>query len=232
MATIRRFYRDAGVAEAAGGYAITLDGKRVRTPVGAALAVPRRAMAEAIAAEWQAQGETVRPETMPLTQLASTAIDRVAVHRDDMIDQLMNYAGTDLLCYRAAQADLCVRQARTWQPLLDWAALHLDAPLMVTTGILPVEQPESTLRALRHAVDAYDDLRLAAVQAAAAALGSLVLALALEKKRIDGDEAFAASQIDETYQIELWGEDAEAAKRRRALAADVAGAARFLELCA
>lgn len=229
--SISRFYKQVEAVEAEDGVAVHLDGKPVKTPGGRKLAVINRALAEAIAAEWQAQDKAIRPATMPLTQLASTALDRVGPDRAVIVEQLMKYAGTDLLCYRADRpADLVARQTTGWQPLLDWVAQALDAPMVVTTGLLAVEQPPSTLAALGRAMDRLDPWRLTAVQAAAAAMGSLVLALALAEGRIDADQAFALSQLDETYQMEQWGEDYEAADRRAALAADVAAAAAFARL--
>ncbi len=150
-----------------------------------------------------------------------------------MVAEIADYAGTDLVCYRADHPPaLAARQQAVWQPLIDWAALRYDAALAVTTGIVPTRQLAATLRAFAAIVAAQDDFRLTALQALTAGCGSLVIALALLEGRLDAEEAFAASQLDETFQIEAWGEDAEAARRRRALAADIAAAARFLELLA
>ena len=229
--TFKRFYAQAETVAATTGFAIQLDGKPVKTPAGRPLEVPSLALAEAIAEEWAAQDEMMIPATMPLTQLASTALDRVEPERPHITGELMAYAGTDLLCYRAEiPVDLAARQARDWQPLLDWATLALDAPLVVTTTVLAVTQPPLALAALERALDRTDPWRLTAIQSAAAALGSLVLALALAEGRLSATEAFDLSQLDETYQIEQWGEDYEAADRRAALAADIAAAARLLEL--
>jgi len=229
--TFKRFYVQAQAVAAATGFAIQLDGKPVKTPAGRPLEVPSLALAEAIAEEWAAQDEMVIPATMPLTQLASTALDRVEPERAHITGELMAYAGTDLLCYRAEiPVDLAARQARDWQPLLDWATLALDAPLVVTTTVLAVTQPPLALAALERTLNRTDPWRLTAIQSAAAALGSLVLALALAEGRLSATEAFDLSQLDETYQIEQWGEDYEAADRRAALAADIAAAARLLEL--
>lgn len=229
---IRRIYKSAGIAAAdEDGVAVLLDGKPLRTPAKVPLSVPTRALAEAIAAEWDRQGDHVEPATMPLMQLASTAVDRVGPLRAAVIDELMNYAATDLLCYRAEEPDeLVARQNAAWQPLLDWAMVRLDAPLAVASGVMPVAQPPTALAALRRAVEAYDCWRLTALQMAAAATGSVVLALALLERRLDADQAFAVSQLDELYQAELWGEDWEAAERRDRLRADVAAAAAFAAL--
>lgn len=231
LKSIKRFYKDSVASARDGGFAILLDGKAVKTPGARPLAAPHLALAEAIAAEWRGQDEQVRPSTMPMTQLASTALDRVGPERAHIVEQLMNYAGTDLLCYRVeTPADLVARHAAAWQPLLDWAAQALDAPLLTTTGLTALAQPSASLAALRRHVEAYDDWRLTALQSATAAMGSLILGLALTEGRLDAEAAFQASQLDETYQIEQWGEDWEAADRRAALKADIEAAARFLGL--
>ncbi|MGE5503647.1 MAG: ATP12 family chaperone protein [Actinomycetota bacterium] len=231
MRKIKRFYKDATVVAAADGFAVRLDGKPIKTPAGHPLAVPAAALAEEIAGEWRAQDAEVRPETMPLTQLASTALDRVGPERTAILAQLLGYGGTDLLCYRATDpADLVERQKEAWQPLLDWAARELDAPLAVTQGVLAVDQPPETLAALARHLDGYDTWRLTALQAATAATGSLVLGLALVQGRLSAADAFARAQVDETFQIEKWGDDAEAADRRAALARDVTAAERLLAL--
>lgn len=233
LAPLRRFYAAATAAPSENGFAVHLDGRPVRTPGGRVLSVPARPLAEAIAAEWGEQGETIQPSLMPLTQLASTALDRVGPERDTITGYLMAYAGTDLLCYRAeSPVELAVRQAKGWQPLLDWAAETLHAPLVSTVSMLAVEQPDHAVAALAAHLARQDDWRLTAIQAAAAASGSLVLALALSEGRIDGDTAWSLSQIDETFQIEQWGEDAEATARRAALKRDIGAAERLLALLA
>ena len=212
-------------------WGITLDGKPVRTPAKTELAVPSETLAAAIAAEWDAQQEDIRPATMPLLRLAATAIDRTAAQRDLVVAETAGYAGTDLVCYRALSPPaLAARQHAVWQPLIDWAATRYDAALAVTTGIVPAMQPAAVLRAFAAAVAAQDDFRLTALHSLTAASGSLVIALAILEGRLDAEAAFAASQLDETFQIETWGEDAEAAARRHALAADIAAAARFIAL--
>lgn len=231
---MKRVYKTVAVAEVGPGegWEVRLDGRPLRTPGRAPLVLRQKALADAIAAEWDAQDEEVRPDAMPLMQLASTAVDRVAPARDAIVDGVVRYAGTDLLCYRAdeAQPALQERQARVWQPILDWAALRYDARLAVRAGLMPVEQPQGAIQALRAAVEALDDMTLSGVQNATAVLGSLVLALALHDGRISAEEAFEASQLDETFQIEQWGEDAEAARRREMIRADILGTRRFLDL--
>ena len=228
---MKRFYETAAAEPAADAYAVTLDGRPIRTPGGTPLRVPHHAVAAAIAAEWQAQGEKIEPKSMPLMALAATAIDRVAPNRDAVIGQVAAYAATDLLCYRAATpSELAARQAQVWQPLLDWLHAEHNAPLTVTTGITPITQRPETLAALTAAVAAHDDLALAALSSATASSGSLVIGLALSARHITAEEAFAASQLDETYQAEVWGADAEADKARAVLGNDLTAAGELFKL--
>jgi chaperone required for assembly of F1-ATPase len=228
---MKRFYRHAEIVPAATGFGVALDGKPVKTPAKRDLVVPTRALAAALTGEWNAQSDEVRPSNMPLTRFANTAIDRVVPQRDLVVQQIAEYAGTDLVCYRATRPpELTARQHAVWQPLVDWAVLRYDAPLEVTAGVIPVAQPVTSLRAFAAAVAELDDFALAALHLATAACGSLVIALALVDGRLDAEEAFAASQLDESFQIEAWGEDCEQAERRRALAGDIAAAAQFLGL--
>ncbi len=228
---MKRLYQKAEAAERAGGYAITVDGKPIKTPGKRDLLVPSGALAAGIAEEWNAQETEVRVATMPLTRLATTTVDRVATQRDAIIRQTANYAGTDLVCYRATHPPaLAARQQAVWQPLIDWAVLRYDAPLVVTTGVIPKTQSATSLRAFAAAVAENDDFALTALHVATAACGSLIIALALFEGHLDAEGAFAAAQLDESFQIEVWGEDAEAAEQRRSLAADIQAAARFISL--
>ncbi len=230
-APLKRFYKEVGSAAVEGGFAIQLDGREVRTPGQAVLVLPSAGLAEAVAGEWAVQGERIEPATMPLMSLACTAIDQIAPNRGAAIGELFDYAGSDLLCYRAEQPEaLVARQAEVWQPLLDWAARELDAPLRVTCGIRHKPQPNDALAALRRAVEALDDFSLTALDCATRASGSLVIALALHRGRVGADAAFEAAELDETFQIELWGEYPEATRRRTAVCADLAAARRLFEL--
>ncbi len=227
----RRLYERADVIPAAGGFAVAIDGRPARTPEGRDLGLPSEALARAVADEWRAQTETVDPDSMPLTRLAATAMDRVGAGRQGVIDQALKYAGTDLVCYRAeAPPELAKSQQMRWQPLLDWAADAFGARLRVTAGVSPVTQPKAALRALRTAVHALDDMELAVLSTVTAATGSLIVALALLEGRIGADEAFEISQMDESFQMARWGEDEEAEDRRRRLRADIRAAADFLGL--
>ena len=228
---MKRIYTTVSVEAVEGGWEVRLDGRSLRSPAKAPLLMPTEPLARAVAAEWEAQGEQVRPESMPLMQLASTAVDVVGKNREGIVAGVAKYAETDLLCYRADRPQALIeRQAQAWQPLLDWATLHYDAPLHVCAGLMPVPQPEDATRALRNAVEAYDDWTLSALQNATAACGSLVVALALVEGRIGAEDAFEISQIDETFQIEQWGEDPETTKRRTALRTDITAARRFIDL--
>lgn len=229
----KRFYTAVAVAPAEGEVRVHLDGRPVRTPGGRFLSLPSPPLAEAVAAEWEAQTDLIRPSTMPLTQLANTTLDRIGPQRAVITDTLIGYAGTDLVCFLADRpADLVARQTELWQPLRDWLALALDAPLTVTTALIAPVQPADSLAALRAHLERRDDWHLAAVQAATAAAGSLVIALALAEGRIDAARAIAASQLDERYQADLWGDDDEAVDRRAHLSHDIEAAARWLALLA
>jgi chaperone required for assembly of F1-ATPase len=232
---MKRFWDTATVAPSAPGFAVLLDGRPLHMPGGPELLIRPRRLAEAIAAEWQAAGGAKGGEMSfadtPLTRLAGTAQQRVASDPAPTADAIARYGENDLLCYRAATPEALVRrQARLWQPWLDWAALTYDAPLRVTTGVVPIRQHRDSLAALHRAVAALDVEVLAALGIAVPALGSLVLGLALAAGKLDAPAAHALGALDELYQAEEWGEDAEAAARRAAIAADIALAARFIAL--
>ena len=228
---MKRLFKTATVAESGGGYGVLLDAKPMRTPAGHLLVAPTRALAEAVAAEWQAQGDKIDPRSMPMTQFVATALDRVSVERARVVRDLAAFAETDLLCHRADDVDrLAARQASEWQPLLDWAAAALGARFLLSGGVMPVDQPMETLAAIRSRVEALDDLGLVALQTLAGASGSIVLAFAVAEGRLAAAEAHRLSRLDEDYQIERWGEDWEAADRRKALHADMLAAERLLSL--
>jgi chaperone required for assembly of F1-ATPase len=226
-----RFYRDVVVEKAGEAYRILLDGRPIRTPAGAPFLLPNEVLAQAIADEWQAQGEKIHPESMPLTKLVKTAIDRVSANRAAWIEQILAFAKSDLICYRAiSPQDLVTRQSAQWDPLLEWARERYGAQLRAATGIAFVEQPPEATEGLAHALAGQDDFALAALHAAAALTGSAIIALGLLEGRLDADEAFAASQLDEIYQSERWGEDPEALIQSRSKAAELTNIARFFRL--
>jgi chaperone required for assembly of F1-ATPase len=229
---MKRFYEDA-IASASpdGSYTVLLDRKAVKTPRRATLSLSNLAVAEAIAEEWRAQDETIDPQTMPLTRLAFAAIDVVTPERESVALQTLEYAKHDLVCYRAEEPpDLVSRQAHRWDPLLDWTAQTYGARLKLAFGIKPVPQPPDVIEELRQAIARYDEFELAALHAATTITGSLILALALAEENVTADEAFAAATLDETFQAEKWGTDAEAEQRRQRLFAELAAADRFLRL--
>ena len=224
---MKRFWREVAIVAGDGGFTVTLDGKPVRTGRGEPLVVAHAVLAEAIAAEWRGQGEKLDPAAMPLTRIAGAAIDRNAAGRAAVVDRVAAFAGTDLICYRAeSPLALAQRQATQWQPLIDWAAGRFGARLGVVDAIAPCPQPAAALATLHKTVNAFDDLRLAALEAAVAAAGSLIIGLALAEGRLDADEAAATSQLDELFQAERWGDDPDAvrsrAERRQTLAAAAA----------
>ena len=228
---MKRFYRAAEIEVRDGLYQVTLDGKPARTPARRALALPRRDAAAAIAAEWATQPDEFEPADLRLTRLANTAIDRVAGNRARVIEEIARFATTDLICYRATEPpELVRRQHESWQPLVDWAAARYGARLAVTAGVVPAAQTPETLAALACAIEGYDDFALTALHAATAAAGSLMIGLALAEGRIDAEQGYAASCLDEHFQAETWGLDREAEQRRAALKADIEAAARFFVL--
>lgn len=227
----KRFYKDVAVTGEDGRYGLTLDGKPVRTPAKAALAVPGKGLAEAIAQEWRAQGEHIDPRTMPLTKLANTTIDGVAGRTDAVIDDVMAHAKADLLCYRASGPDgLLAAQAAHWDPVIAWAKAALHAPLHLAEGVVHVDQPEASMAAIRKEVETLDTFGLTALHVMTALTGSALLALGVALKRLTPKEAWTAAHVDEDWQIGQWGEDAEAKARREARKRDFDAAAKALEL--
>ena len=231
---MKRFWDNASAVPEPGGFRVLLDGRPVRLPGGAPLLVQSPALAAAIAAEWAAaggaKGGEMTPADIPLTRLAGTAQERIAPDPAPMVEGLAQYAESDLLCYRAEDRRLAAIQAAEWQPLLDWAALAHDAPLRVTTGLMPVPQDPAALTALRRAVAAQDPIALTALGVLVPGFGSLVLALAVVQGRLEAAEAHRLSILDESYQEDFWGTEAETAARRARIAAEVAQAARLLAL--
>ena len=228
---MRRFYTQVGIGiPKHGSYSILLDGKPVKTPKRADLVLPWRELAEAIAEEWRGQGAEIKPAEMFMTKCANTAIDGTTGHEGAVVDGILAYAN-DLLCYRAeAPADLVARQSEAWDPLLDWLAQRTGVKLLTGTGIAPIRQEEAALERLRAVIAPLNPFTLTALSATAAVCGSLVLALALLEGRLAAAEAFAASHIDEEYQMEKWGRNTWTEQRARALEAELDAAARFMRL--
>jgi chaperone required for assembly of F1-ATPase len=226
----KRFYKDVTIKdENGGGASLLLDGKPVRTPAKALLALPTRTVAEAVAEEWRAQGERIDPLTMPLTKLANSAIDGVKRREQAVIDDIAKYAASDLLCYRAeGPKALVASQGKHWDPIIAWAKAALDAPLNLAEGVMHVAQPESSLDRIRRALEGLDAFSLAALHVMTSLTGSALLALAVLRGRLTAEEAWRAAHVDEDFQISQWGEDAEAAQRRANRRRDFDAAARLL----
>ncbi|MFN3725058.1 MAG: ATP12 family chaperone protein [Allosphingosinicella sp.] len=228
---MKRFYKQVTVAPEGPGFALRLDERGVKTPARAGLVVPSAALADAIAQEWQAQGEEIDPRTMPLTGLANAAIDRVAPDAQAFAARLAEYAESDLLCYRAENPDtLVARQAERWDPILAWARQRFDIELAVVCGIMHRKQSDAAVQQLARAVAARDPFELAGLSPLVTVSGSLVIALALAEGAIDLDQAWDAASLDEKWQLEQWGEDAEASAALDARRRDFKAGARFLEL--
>ena len=229
----KRFYRQAHVGEKAGegsGFPVLLDGKQVTTPARRPLTAPTRALAEAIAQEWDAQRELIDPGRMPLTRLANAVIDAVAEQAPAVADEIAQYLGSDLLCYRAdAPAGLVEWQARSWDPLLAWARDALGARFVQIEGVVFVAQPREAIDTARAAIPA-DIWRLGALSAITTLTGSALLALALARDAIDLDTALAVAHVDEDWQMQQWGRDEVALARRAFRFAEMQAAATVLRL--
>jgi len=227
----KRFYKQAGMTGDAPPYAVALDGRLVKTPARRPLALPDREMAAAVVAEWERQGDEIDPSTMPLTRLANTALDRVAANEARIIAEITDYAGSDLVCYRAGEpAGLVEREVRHWDPVLAWARDYLGHPFFAVVGVMHQPQPEPTLRAVSEHLGARDAFQLTALHNLASLTGSALLALSLEAAFLDADAAWAAAHVDEDWQIEQWGADAAAEVRRVARRAEFDATIEFLRL--
>lgn len=228
----KRFWKDAVADACDGGFTVRLDGKAIRTPAKAPFVLPTMAMARAAAAEWAAQDEELRPETMPITRAANSAIDKLGAQFDDVVTLLAEYGDSDLLCYRAEGPEgLVARQAAAWDPLLAWARDELGAELRTTAGVMHIDQPPEALARLRAELAGATPFELAALHDLIAITGSLILGLAVARGHLSAAEAFSKSRIDEQWQAELWGQDDEAAQSEAAKAAALDEAARFHALC-
>ena len=223
----RRFYKAVEVAEANGAFEVRLDGRTPKSPAGKPLALPTRGLADLIAAEWAGQGKHIVMAGMVATRLAWTAIDRVCEAHGEVAAEVARYAGSDALCYVAEQPlELVERQALQWRPLLDWSSADLGVELHAVEGIVHRPQPPHSLARVETLAAELDDFTLSALAHATALFGSAVLALAVQRGRLTGEEAFALSRLDETFQEERWGVDEEAAERTERLT----GEAKMLHL--
>ncbi|KFL90275.1 Chaperone required for the assembly of the mitochondrial F1-ATPase [Acetobacter malorum] len=231
----KRFWKQATVVPEQEGFAVQLDGRPVRLPERTMLCVSSRALADALAAEWQAAGLTVgghfRPEDLPLTRIAGSMLERIPGARAGVIDSLRAYAGSDLLCYReAGNSRLARRQRELWSPWLDWCQDTFGMELCTTEGVMPITQPDATMKTLRALLESLSDAELAVLGVAVPALGSLYLGLVLVKGQGTPEELVACATLDEREQMAIWGEDTDVTDRIATRLRDVTDAAHFLEL--
>ena len=228
---MRRFWKQAVTVERDGAWIIELDGKPVRTPARALLELPTEALANAVAEEWNAVGESLEPRSLPLTGLANAAIDRIAPDREAFVANLANYAQGDLVCYRAeSPAALVARQQEHWDALLGWARRRFDVDFCTTSGITHVDQPAATVERLSHALAVLDPFRLAGLSPMVTIGGSLVAALAVLEEALPVSAAWEAVTVDDCWQLEQWGSDAEAEAALENRRKDFFAAAHFLTL--
>ena len=224
---MRRFYKTA-LAE---NCKVMLDGRELKTPARSLLCLPNMDLAQAIAEEWQAQGEKIDNSKMYLTQIAMTTVDRVAFNRTLIIAELLRYLNTDLLCYRApSPSDLVNLQTQEWQPILDWFKAEYELDLQTTQGVSPILQGSAADEFFLKEISNLNDFRLTILQVTTLALGSLLLAFAFIKAKLKGSQALKLSILDEEYQAKLWGEDPETLRRQGELLAEINAAQKFLEL--
>jgi chaperone required for assembly of F1-ATPase len=235
----KRFYTKAGIGEHGGGFALLLDGRLAKTPGTAALVLPTLAAAEAIAAEWEAQKAEVDRPSMPLTRIANTAIDGVALSMEAVVDEIVKYAETDLVCYRASGPESLVRaEAEAWDPILAFAASRLRAHFICTKGIGYIGQPAAAIAAIRAKVEQVArrgqtaPFALASLSVMTTLTGSVLIALALAEGAISLEEAWRAAHVDEDFEIRLWGMDEEAMQRRARRFSEMAAADRLWRLIA
>lgn len=227
----KRFWKEAQATETEGGFTVQLDGRAVKTPAKAGLVVPTLKMAEAIAAEWDAQEEAIQPLTMPVTRSANAAIDKVTHQFAEVADMVSDYGDADLLCYRAdSPAELAARQAEAWDPLLDWAAETLGARLETRVGVLHAPQSADALQKLRQQVHAMSPFELTAFHDLVGISGSLVMGFATIKGVHAPEQMWQLSRIDELWQIEQWGEDDEATEIARKKLSEFLHASHFFAL--
>jgi chaperone required for assembly of F1-ATPase len=212
----KRFYENAATQERDGLFVLTLDGRPARTPGRNLLAVPSRSLGDALAGEWQAQAVEINPAVMPLTRIVNSAIDGVASRREEVVDDLARYAGSDLLVYRAGHPErLVTAQAEAWDPVLDWIYDTYGARFILGKGVMHVEQPTASVQAVRGAFAAIESpIALAAAHVMTTLTGSVLLSLAHMHGFIDAQATWRAAHVDEIFQEDLWGQDEEAMKRR------------------
>ena len=226
----QRFYEAATSQPEAGGYAVLLDGKVIRTPARQPLVFPTQALADAVAAEWQDQQKVIDPARMPLTRLANSIIDGVTASASAVVAEVEKYLGSDLLFYRADGPDrLVARQQELWDPIVAWARIALSARFELVEGVIHVAQPLQSIKAAAAAIPR-DPWRLGAVHSLTTLTGSALIALALAHKALSPDAAWTAAHVDEDWNMELWGRDTLAVARREQQLSEMNSAATILAL--
>jgi chaperone required for assembly of F1-ATPase len=229
---MKRFYKIAEAGTAPGGHVVRLDGKTIKTPLQHPLTVPTHALAAAMAEEWEAQKNDIAPASMPMNQLANTMIDKGRGHeRREMEESLIDYGASDLLCYFAqSPQDLVARQKKHWQPLIDWMKSEFGITLETVAGIQYHHQPPESLNKIAVLIEKLDAAAFTVTQAAGAVTGSVIIALALTRGRINADAAYQAACVDEIFQLEKWGADELAQKRLDGIKKELEAVERFREL--
>ena len=226
---MKKFYKSVSVEAADTGHIITLDGRLVKTPGKAMLVMPTRALADAVAQEWESQGEKIDPDTMHQTRLANTAIDRVAPRHDDVATEVAAFGGSDLLCYRVSEpVELVDAHARVWNPYLDWAKQAYGIALKTTVGIMPVRQAPEVLEVFLRHVRGHDAFELTGLHAFTSGFGSLILAMAYMEGFSPLEAVWQASILDAIHQEEAWGVDEEAQEKRARLRDEMMVTATFI----
>lgn len=226
---LKRFYKTVSTDKAEQGWRVLLDGKPIRTPGKGLVLLPTEALAKAVAAEWDAQGDELDPLSMPMMQFASTALDYVEIYCEDVLDELVEYATTDALCYRAEEPlELVLRQRTEWQPHLDWLESEYGIHLKLAKGVMPVGQEEETLDMIYAHLLKIDNFPLTVLWLCTRHCGSLTLGLSVTAKRLSPLEAYHASRLEERFQNERWGEDDEARARRESTEKEMQAIGRFL----
>lgn len=226
---VRRFYASATAAEEGDAHIVRLDQRTLKTPSGKPLRLPTHALAQAIAAEWDAQGELIAPSTMPITRFAFAALDLMPAKRADIARDLAKYIETDLVAHRAASPpSLAARQAETWDPIVAWAEQRFGLPVPVVAGIIPADTPPQHRTRLEREIGALDDFRAMALAQAVTLAGSILIGFAFLEGELDAEAAFAAAALDDLWSQQIWGEDAEARARLERQRAEWAALQRFV----
>lgn len=229
---MKRFYKEVTVVDQDSMYCVHLDGKAIKTPEKSPCLMPNIEMAKAVAKEWNDQDQDIVPHSMPMTKLMNTAIDRVGKRREELIDELVDFAGSDQLCYRAEHPEeLVLLQKKLWDPYLDLLSENHGVKFNLTKGVMFIEQDETSLLKIRKIIEKIEDFKLMAFYGMTTVTGSISIGLNLFEGHVSVEEAWDAGHLDENFQVSQWGEDDEATERRQYLRAELENAAFFLSLC-